>query len=115
MSGKMSYFVYTTDQGERYVAKLNEAQARLPGAGFEPYNRNRETLTGLPRGIQMRYVSFLQPETRRTRRIYCGKPDAPLFLEGGTAQFFDNDRGEMLRFVTAGRTAEARQMVERRR
>ncbi|MBI3968097.1 MAG: hypothetical protein HY329_20865 [Chloroflexi bacterium] len=112
MPGKMGYFVYTSDDGHRYIVKLFEHNANLPGAGFEPYDRSHGQLAGLPIGLEMRHVHFQQVGRRRRRKIYCGRTDAPLWRVGGEIDLMDYDTFQMVKWVATGRTAESRRMVE---
>lgn len=97
MAGSMKDMIYTADDGQLYVTRIDESAGEL--LGFDDYT-GAETVVGrLPMsGFEMRYVNWQADDGTVSRQYKVGKPDNTAFLTGG----------RLTTYVLEGNTATAK-------
>lgn len=81
MAGSLKSMVYTADDGNEYVVKIDESNGELTGFGDVTIAMEIAGTVPppLPRNIKMRYATVQESESGSTRRIQVGSPTAAIW------------------------------------
>ncbi len=83
MAGSIKTMIYTADDQTKWCVDIDESNGEA--FGFDDYTgAATDPKYYLPRRMQMRYVNWSADSGRISRRFPIGKPNNPLFLNGGS-------------------------------
>jgi len=85
MAGFRSDFVYTSDEGTKYVVYLDLTNCLTQGFGFQEYS-NDPVLPRPPRYLKYRYVLAQAPQSGLRRRFPVGSTTCAIWM--GTQNTF---------------------------
>ena len=116
--GYVGHFIYSDDQGTRYLVRLARRFGDNPMLGFEPSDRNADAHhPGIRRwpatGLEMRHINVVNRETGLRRRLPVGKLSAPV-LNGAppqTLDLFEPHEGKPLTFTVSSYIGEKKQRL----
>ena len=82
MAGSLKEMIYTSDTGATWLVRVDESNGEA--FGFDDFT-GVETITnqGVPRGAEMRYVTWQADQNNLSRKFWVGKPDHFSFVNGG--------------------------------
>lgn len=82
MAGSLKNFKYLSDDGKKYIVKIDESNGEK--FGFDDVAESSTDTAGtLPRGYKMRYVNWRSDDGALSRKFPVGKPTEPDFIDGG--------------------------------
>ena len=74
--------LYTGDDGTTYIVSITENIGEA--LGFDDVQVATPTTPALPRGYRMRKITFSDSSGRVGGSYFIGKPNTPIYAEGGT-------------------------------
>lgn len=97
--------VYKSDTGIDYLVDITESIGEA--MGFDDVTTST-TATPLPKGYKLRTVSFKDSTGKVSGTYPCGKPDTPVFVEGGTIKVPRKGKADGLVCAVIGAQGEKR-------